>query len=47
MNNIYIVYRGELPDEYTIEDKYLQDEIESIKKADEITAAFLNDERIK
>ena len=46
MNKIYIIYRGEL-DEYTIEDKFLEDEIKGIMTDTEVTTAFVNGEKIK
>lgn len=47
MNNIYIVYNWSVPDEYTIEDEFLADELKAIQEEKTITAAFVNGEKIK
>ena len=47
MNQIYIIYRQEIPDSYTIEDEYLEKEKAAIMEESEITAAWINDKRIK
>lgn len=47
MNNIYIVYRWEVPDSYTIEDEYLEEEKAAIIAEKEITFAQINGETVK
>ena len=47
MNKIKIIYNNNQPDDYTIEDEFLADELKAIQEEKTITAAFLNGEKIK